>query len=71
VTAFWGLMTEHHGRMIAALGALTLATLISLVPLYVPKLVVDTVLDPCPGRSLACCQTRASRARCCWCWSAW
>ena len=51
MAAFWGLMTEHHGRMIAALGALTLATLISLVPLYVPKLVVDTVLDgrPLPG----------------------
>ena len=44
-------MAEHHGRMVAALGALTLATLISLVPLYVPKLVVDTVLDglPLPG----------------------
>ncbi len=51
VGAFWGLMTEHHAKMIAALGALTLATLVSLVPLYVPKLVVDTVLGdhPLPG----------------------
>lgn len=48
VAAFWGLMTEHHGKMIAAMGALTVATLISLIPLYIPKLVVDTVLGDRP-----------------------
>jgi len=48
VASFWGLMAEHRGKMVASLAALTLATLVSLVPLYVPGLVVDTVLGDHP-----------------------
>ncbi len=45
---FWQLMAEHRGKMMAALCALTSATLVSLIPLYAPKLVFDSVLGNRP-----------------------
>ena len=48
---FWRILGEHRGMMAASLGALSLATLLSLAPLYAPKIVIDTVLgdDPLPA----------------------
>jgi ATP-binding cassette subfamily B protein/subfamily B ATP-binding cassette protein MsbA len=49
--AFFALMREHRGVLVAALVTLTLSTLIGLVPLYAPKIVIDNVLgdQPLPG----------------------
>lgn len=45
---FWGLLRGERRPMVIALLALSLATLLGLVPLYGTKLVVDNVLDTKP-----------------------
>ena len=49
--AFWGLLGTNRPTLVAALGLLSLATLLGLVPLYAPKIVVDHVLadEPRPA----------------------
>lgn len=49
--AFVGMLRGHRGILAAALGTLTLSTLIALLPIYAPKIVVDSVLgdDPVPA----------------------
>ncbi|MEM9882283.1 MAG: ABC transporter ATP-binding protein [Planctomycetota bacterium] len=46
--AFWGLLRGHRLILGLACVSLTLSTLIALVPLYAPKLVVDSVLGDVP-----------------------
>ena len=48
---FFRLLGEHQWTVIAALGTLTVSTLLGLIPLYAPKLVVDNVLgsEPMPA----------------------
>ncbi len=48
---FWSLLAGHRAILCAALGMLSVATLLGLVPLYGTKLVFDNVLDdkPLPG----------------------
>jgi len=49
--SFLGLLREHRFILAAALITLSLSTLVSLVPLYAPKIVVDNILggQPLPG----------------------
>ncbi len=42
--AFWGLLDEHRGTILAALLALALSTALGLIPLYSTKIVLDNVL---------------------------
>jgi len=48
--AFGGFLRGHRAILAAALGTLTASTLIALLPIYAPKIVVDSVLgdDPVP-----------------------
>jgi ATP-binding cassette subfamily B protein len=46
--AFLGIVEPHKWMVAATLVALTLATLIGLIPLYIPKLVIDNVLGNHP-----------------------
>ncbi|MEM6458055.1 MAG: ABC transporter ATP-binding protein [Planctomycetota bacterium] len=48
LSAFWGLLRGHRLILGLACVSLTLSTLIALVPLYAPKLVVDSVLGDVP-----------------------
>ena len=50
IRAFWRLLAGHRLVLGAALGTLTLSTLVGLVPLYAPKFVIDNVLggEPLP-----------------------
>ncbi len=48
--AFWEMLGPHRGMTFAALGALSASVMFGLVPLYAPKIVIDSVLD---GRPLA------------------
>ncbi|MDB5297816.1 MAG: putative multidrug export ATP-binding/permease protein [Phycisphaerales bacterium] len=46
--AFWGELRGHRGTLAVALVTASASTLLSLVPLYSPKLVFDNVLDTKP-----------------------
>jgi ATP-binding cassette subfamily B protein/subfamily B ATP-binding cassette protein MsbA len=46
--AFWGLLRGHRATLAAALCTLAVSTALGLVPLYMPKVVFDNVLDNKP-----------------------
>ena len=45
---FWAMLGTHRPMVVGSLVALSLATLMSLVPLYAPKIVVDYILGDQP-----------------------
>src|SRR5687767_5588970 len=45
---FWRLLDDYHGRIVFALGTLTISTFLSLVPPYATKIVVDNILGGRP-----------------------
>ena len=47
-TEFWGLLYGHRGMLSLALAALTISTLLSLIPVYGLKIVFDSVLKEKP-----------------------
>ena len=46
--AFWEMTRPHRRVMLASLGALALSVVFGLIPLYAPKIVIDSVLDDRP-----------------------
>ncbi|MEM8496285.1 MAG: ABC transporter ATP-binding protein, partial [Planctomycetota bacterium] len=46
--AFWSMLGQHRGMTLFALTALTASVLLGLLPLYAPKIVIDSVLGDEP-----------------------
>src|SRR5271170_913906 len=45
---FWKMLRGHHGQLILVLLAVSISSLLSLIPYYGPKIVIDSVLRQPP-----------------------